>query len=1552
MVPHSFAFKPDQCLPDLVAHAMSVTPEIIACPSASYLTDLNETYWQSDTMFEGIQWPYRVNLTLHLKKSFEITYVRLKFQSPRPESFAIYRRMSEDGPWLPYQYYSASCRGFYLVPDMNYVHGGDETRALCTSEFSDISPLTGGEVAFSTLEGRPSAYNFDNSKELQDWVTVTDIRITLDRLNTFGDEVFGDEKVLRSYFYAISDFAVGARCKCNGHASECVDSSSERGDRRQVCRCEHNTAGADCDQCLPFYNDKPWRSAGLNDANECQPCNCNGFSDRCFFDQKLYESTGHGGHCTDCSGNRDGPNCERCKDNFYQRSDGYCIPCFCDETGSRSLQCNSEGECQCKPGVTGDKCDRCQANYYDFSPQGCKPCSCSVPGSFRNEPNCDSVTGLCHCKENVEGQQCSNCKPGYFNLDMENDFGCTPCFCYGHAAVCQSAPKYGQVLLESMFARGNERWAAEEYGRTVPLQYNAFTQNIGVTAPGRAPVFFVAPDRFLGDQRGSYNQELNFTLRIGEHGPKASADDIVLEGNGLRVSHPIFGSRNTLPTIQSQEYSFRLHEHPDFGWNPRLNSRDFMKILANLTSIRIRGTFTPNGVGFLDNVKLKTARRGAAGSAASWIEMCSCPEGYIGQFCESCAPGYTHEPKNGGPFARCVPCACYGHADICDPESGQCICQHNTAGDNCERCARGFYGNSLQGTEEDCKPCPCPNQGACIQLQDEQIVCLECPTGYAGPQCEFCGDGYYGDPSGAVGPVTECKICDCNENIDPNAVGNCNRTTGDCLKCIYNSAGAKCEKCLPGFYGDALFVPKGDCKHCECDRLGTIPTADGSYVCEQPTGECPCKENVIGRQCNMCQDGFYDLASGLGCKECDCDPIGSDNATCDVRTGQCHCREGVVGLRCNECAPNHYGFSTEGCKPCDCDPIGSLGLQCSPDGQCPCRENVEGRACERCKENKHNRQAGCVDCSACYNLVQEAVNAQRLKLDEMEKLLEDIANTPTVIDDRDFERKLTQVKDRVDQLWTDAKSAIGGDDKSLLEKVNELKDRVKALDQTAKQIRQSLQKCDASAEECNTNLNTAEETLGRANEALKAAQRFLDSDGKEALEKAQEKSEEHGQQRNLMSELARQARLLAEEHEEEAQKMEKIGAAAVNTSNEAYKVAWDSLGQQRNASAEAQALQHSIQEIENEVKSTRVRAENALEAAKAAYNNALDMFKDATSLSLPTIDLKSIKEQAQEAKKQAESLKQTVSSLLQEREQLLKDAEEESKQARKLHDTAKKNQQMADELMADLDKAKASAEEARVQSENTLSEARKIYDTLQDFNRNVDESRDSAAEAKQRIPEIQMLIRDAENRTKNNQMALSGAKVAASTALSDAETAQSIAEKASEEADVIRGECEETKNRAGNVMDEAGQLAGRVADTEAKLLQTEKKIGEEDAEVKTALDKASEAQSLSREAYDKVQRALATIRDVDLSLQNLDQINDEGLETLSRKINDVERELEDADLDSKIDALRNARNRQTLWLKNYEDELDALRKEVDNVQDIRNALPPDTRCWKRTRLEP
>ena len=90
-----------------------------------------------------------------------------------------------------------------------------------------------------------------------------------------------------------------------------------------------------------------------------------------------------------------------------------------------------------------------------------------------------------------------------------------------------------------------------------------------------------------------------------------------------------------------------------------------------------------------------------------------------------------------------------------------------------------------------------------------------------------------------------------------------------------------------------------------------------------------------------------------------------------------------------------------------------------------CYDNVEGRQCDRCKENKYDRQRGCVDCPACYNLVQTAVNTHRTKLQELEKVLNDIASNPTVINDEDFEKKLRDVQEIVEKLSDDAKHGTG-----------------------------------------------------------------------------------------------------------------------------------------------------------------------------------------------------------------------------------------------------------------------------------------------------------------------------------------------------------------------------------------------------------------------------------------------------------------------------------------------------------------------------------------------
>ncbi|OON20813.1 laminin EGF-like protein, partial [Opisthorchis viverrini] len=66
-------------------------------------------------------------------------------------------------------------------------------------------------------------------------------------------------------FFALADLTIGGRCKCNGHAKECIVDAS--GHLR--CACEHNTDGDDCERCKSGFMDRPWERATAQSAKSC-----------------------------------------------------------------------------------------------------------------------------------------------------------------------------------------------------------------------------------------------------------------------------------------------------------------------------------------------------------------------------------------------------------------------------------------------------------------------------------------------------------------------------------------------------------------------------------------------------------------------------------------------------------------------------------------------------------------------------------------------------------------------------------------------------------------------------------------------------------------------------------------------------------------------------------------------------------------------------------------------------------------------------------------------------------------------------------------------------------------------------------------------------------------------------------------------------------------------------------------------------------------------------------------------------------------------------------
>lgn len=83
--------------------------------------------------------------------------------------------------------------------------------------------------------------------------------------------------------------------------------------------------------------------------------------------------------------------------------------------------------------------------------------------------------------------------------------------------------------------------------------------------------------------------------------------------------------------------------------------------------------------------------------------------------------------------------------------------------------------------------------------------CFECQTNLSllpPPSRCRCAPGYYGNPM-VLG--SKCEPCHCHGNTDPNMLfTDCHPLTGECLSCMHNTAGPHCDVCAPGYYGDAI----------------------------------------------------------------------------------------------------------------------------------------------------------------------------------------------------------------------------------------------------------------------------------------------------------------------------------------------------------------------------------------------------------------------------------------------------------------------------------------------------------------------------------------------------------------------------------------------------------------------------------------------------------------------------------------------------------------------------------------------------------------------------
>ncbi|XP_046613235.1 basement membrane-specific heparan sulfate proteoglycan core protein isoform X7 [Neodiprion virginianus] len=153
-----------------------------------------------------------------------------------------------------------------------------------------------------------------------------------------------------------------------------------------------------------------------------------------------------------------------------------------------------------------------------------------------------------------------------------------------------------------------------------------------------------------------------------------------------------------------------------------------------------------------------------------------------------------------------------------------------------------------------------------------EVEQCSCPVGYKGLSCEDCDVGYTRADEGLY--LGLCEPCECYGHAT-----QCHPETGVCEYCRDHTTGQKCESCEFGYEGDPTRGTPEDCQlrdlpsrnSTKCNPAGSLGT--NSYI-----EQCPCKPNVVGRECDRCRASTFGLSAGNpdGCNECFCSGVSQE----------------------------------------------------------------------------------------------------------------------------------------------------------------------------------------------------------------------------------------------------------------------------------------------------------------------------------------------------------------------------------------------------------------------------------------------------------------------------------------------------------------------------------------------------------------------------------------------------------------------------------------------------------------------------------------------------
>lgn len=436
-------------------------------------------------------------------------------------------------------------------------------------------------------------------------------------------------------------------------------------------------------------------------------------------------------------------------------------------------------------------------------------------------------------------------------------------------------------------------------------------------------------------------------------------------------------------------------------------------------------------------------------------------------------------------------------------------------------------------------------------------------------------------------------------------------------------------------------------------------------------------------------------------------------------------------------------------------------------------------------------------------------------------------------------------------------AGVDGGDKNLFELINNIFDEVEQIEILADEVQLEGENADMKLKATSSNHGNVHEIIRELQENLNKLQNSTSHDGPKALQDAFDVSEKFNTKSSELKEVLNQVKQILKDYEENLINAKLLTSKAIEKFAKVSLQADETEAKQKDVEYKLIYVKTDDMKMsEDELNNLKKLVKDALEQTKLVYEDAFDLLNEVSEFELNN-KLDHINDKVNRIRNHSNLTEMSLKEFADENAKFLDEMEKTIEAAEIVEAKAFKLQIEITTLLKTINDIHEDAKKAVSDTESIIENARSILSGLEDFTLKVEESRENARTALEKIPDILNKIKDSvkiveklENKLDNQTKAATDAKEKCSTAkeqmdeiLSESEDIKSKIEELEKNFEGLPADVLSSDKEAMRIFNEVEKLeiseaedSKLITSAQEKVEETKTKVKESDLKLEKSLD--------------------------------------------------------------------------------------------------------------------